>query len=195
MPTGYTAGITGTTTLAEFAMSCARAFGALITMRDDPADAPIPEEFAPSPYHAEQLKVAKGRLAELEAMTPEQAAPLCAADHEAAMKSWREGCAEDAATAARYRRMLALVSAWEPPTKDHVGLRDFMVQQITESIRFDCHDREAPTLDSPEAWLAKRIESAKWNVNYHEEQGRKEVERARERTEWVRALRKSLEAA
>jgi len=37
-----------------FAMSCARAFGALITMRDEPADAPIPDEFKPDPYHMER---------------------------------------------------------------------------------------------------------------------------------------------
>ena len=46
MPTGYTADIQDgkITTLREYALSCARAFGALIMMRDDPHDAPIADD-------------------------------------------------------------------------------------------------------------------------------------------------------
>lgn len=52
MPTGYTAGVKdGTVTdFKAFVMQCARAFGALIDMRDDPSDVPIPKSFAPSSY-------------------------------------------------------------------------------------------------------------------------------------------------
>lgn len=47
MPTGYTADVQSgkVTDFAEYAMNCARAFGALVLMRDDPSDADIPERF------------------------------------------------------------------------------------------------------------------------------------------------------
>jgi hypothetical protein len=47
MPTGYTAPIADGMTFEQFALGCARAFGALVTMRDEPSDAPIPERLEP----------------------------------------------------------------------------------------------------------------------------------------------------
>lgn len=34
--------------------------------------------------------------------------------------------------------MLDQVQLWQPPTDDHMGLKEFMIQQIEESIKFDC---------------------------------------------------------
>lgn len=55
MPTGYTAAVEdGTITeFDDFAWQCARAFGALIMMRDDPMSAPIPQKFEPTAEHVE----------------------------------------------------------------------------------------------------------------------------------------------
>jgi len=62
MPTGYTYPVVEgkITEFSDFALSCARAFGALITMRDDPHDTPIPETFEPSDYNAKKLAEAPG---------------------------------------------------------------------------------------------------------------------------------------
>lgn len=62
MPTGYTAAIADGISFTNYAMGCARAFGALIEMRDEPSDAPIPEEFKPSTYHLEELQKAQKKL-------------------------------------------------------------------------------------------------------------------------------------
>ena len=45
MPTGYTAGILEGETFEQYALQCAKAFGALVMMRDEPSDAPIPDQF------------------------------------------------------------------------------------------------------------------------------------------------------
>jgi hypothetical protein len=49
MPTGYTDCVRSgeVTEFADFAMKCARAFGACIEMRDEPSGTPIPEAFEP----------------------------------------------------------------------------------------------------------------------------------------------------
>jgi hypothetical protein len=64
MPTGFTADICkgAEVSFEDFAMTCARAFGALYSMRDEPMDAPIPETFVASGYHADELEKAKARL-------------------------------------------------------------------------------------------------------------------------------------
>ncbi len=63
MPTGYTADIAKGITFQQYAWSCARAFGALVMMRDEPSDAPIPEAFTPSDYHVKALAEARAKLA------------------------------------------------------------------------------------------------------------------------------------
>lgn len=57
MPTGYTYPVAEekVDTLAEFALQCARAFGACVTMRDEPSNKPIPEEFKPSLHYQKKL--------------------------------------------------------------------------------------------------------------------------------------------
>ncbi len=53
MPTGYTQAIVDNPNLSfkSFVLQCSRAFGALVTMRDDDNNAPIPDEIKPDDYH------------------------------------------------------------------------------------------------------------------------------------------------
>ena len=62
MATGYTHSIKNDITFEQFALLCARAFGACIEMRDDPTDKPIPKKFKVDSYHAKELKEAKTKL-------------------------------------------------------------------------------------------------------------------------------------
>lgn len=55
MPTGYTWDIKDEITFEQFIMNCARAFGALVEMRDEPRDKKIPDELKPSDYHNKEL--------------------------------------------------------------------------------------------------------------------------------------------
>ena len=61
MPTGYTHDIPAGITFRQFALNCARAFGANIAMRDDPADKPI-EVYEPSDYSAKAITKATNEL-------------------------------------------------------------------------------------------------------------------------------------
>jgi hypothetical protein len=194
MPTGYTAAIKDGITFQEFALGCARAFGACISMRDDPSDTPIPDKFEPSNYHAEALKVANARLAELEAMSISEA-------NEAALKEYLDGCErnivlrqENAALRIKYQTMLDAAKKWVPPTIEHQGMKEFMIQQITDSIEWDCSDRYLidPPRQTGEQWLANNILTISQNIHRHTAEQELEVDRARKRTEWVSALRNSL---
>ncbi len=198
MPTGYTAAIADGITFQQFALSCARAFGALIMMRDDPSDAPIPESFEPSNHHVEGLAKAKRRLEALYAMTSEER-ELATRAHIAEQTAYHSAeIAKNEALAAKYRDMLDCVLAWEAPSKDHDGLKRFMVEQITESIGFDCnsayHENLLAEIGSltAEEWLGKEVRSAQWEVEYHEKGQREELERVGGRNLWIQQLRESL---
>jgi hypothetical protein len=196
MPTGYTAPIYEGKDIAfpEFAMGCARAFGALIEMRDDPPGTPIPEEFTPSSYYRENLQKARLRLAEIEAWDDERWAAEAARSHEEAVRDITESNARREALRRRYEAMLAQALAWQPPTPDHGELASFTVSQLRESIERDCFVTEMPEPLSAAEYKAREIASAHHYIGYYEREQAGEEERARGRTEWVRALRASLEA-
>lgn len=196
MPTGYTAGVKdgSVTDFREFVLQCARAFGATITMRDDPMDAPIPDAFEPSDYHAKALAEAQAQLTRVTAMTDRDVAREADSEYEKASEGWRKHQQEQRAERERYERMLAAATAWQPPTPEHQGLKDFMCSQLTESIKFDCGGDwwKEPVRQTEAQWRSAALERAQHNVAYHGKEHAAEVERAKTRTEWVRALRASL---
>lgn len=196
MPTGYTAIIQERPTISfpEFAWRCARAMGACVMQRDDPMQEP-PRLDAPNSYHRVKIEEAEAKLREVEQMTePERcsAAEKEFADEELRISSVIQ---EKRSTEEAYRRMLDMVKAWNPPTPDHQGLKDFMIQQITDSIKWDCdtefYDRPIAKLTGDE-WRSKRLESLVSEIAYHLQHDAEEVERTRQRNEWKRQLAESL---
>lgn len=199
MPTGFTSDINAGTTFAQFAIACARAFGACITMRDDPHDAPIPEEFTPDPYYTKSIEDDERRLAELRAMSDADKERGALEAYQAACRHHAEAAAKSEALERNYRRILDEVRRWKPPTVEHRGLKDFMIQQLEESIRFDCHTPEEmakyypqPKRQLPGDWWDAQILEAERSLARSKKSLQGEQERAAGRTAWVKALRESL---
>jgi hypothetical protein len=195
MPTGYTAELCDRdVSFEKFILSCARNFGALIEMRDDPADAPIPQEFQPSKWHRDALAAARGNLDKLEKMSDAEA-------EAAATKEYEDAIAEDARIASKRievrKRLLGMrrrVEEWIPPTKDHDGLKRFMLEQLDMTIEQDGapwtmhHERK-----TGEQWRKESIEVERRSIEYHVEENLKEIERTNGRNRWIADLRCSLE--
>ena len=195
MPTGYTAKIKDGISFEQFALSCARAFGACVTLRDNPMDEGIPERFWASKYHAEAIEKCRHELAALALMSDSDCESAAQLSYDAKVKDQTEYINGKIVQRATYEAMLAQVENWTPPTPDHVGLRDFMLQQIRETIRFDCsgdYNKPAIVLETGQEWADKRLWELTRDLEYHKTEYAKEVARAREATEWVRALRGSL---
>lgn len=194
MPTGYTAKIhDGDQSFIEFAKSCARAFGSFAAMRDEPADAPIREDlWEPSSYHREGSEKAAARLAELNALTPRQWEERASADYEKLVGHHQDQRARMVEMRARYEDMILTVQGWEPPTPEHVAFKDFMVQQLRESIRFDCYEPDLPPRKFGKEWYADQCARARNDLAYHEREYDEEVERLRKSKQWVEMLWASL---
>jgi hypothetical protein len=194
VPTGYTSDLYNgkPQSFSEFVMNCARAFGALIELRDEP-NAPIPDEFQPSDYYPKQLAQAQQRLKELKGMSLADAQRASDAAFEAELSRWHERAADRRATRLRYEEMLDQVDAWQAPTSEHEGLKKFMHDQLAESIDFDCSRiMPAPVHEPAAEWLARELGRAEHDVEYYTAELEKERQRQAERSRWVRDLRSSL---
>ena len=182
--------------MSEFTLQCARAFEALIDLRDSPSDAPIPEEIKPhTHYHDEAITRAQKRLKRLQSLSAKQ----IEADYH---RYLRDTEAFHLSSAERrelmrqpYEAMITKVKRWSPPTRDHEGLKAFMLEQLRESIRFDCAPGPKPMKPKPKAtWHRERVAIARRDIAYHKSERDDEIERAAERTRWIKMLRASLAA-
>lgn len=196
MPTGYTAPVEDgkITDFTEFAMNCARAFGALVELRDDMA-APIPNTFKAHSYHADALARARAELKELNDTTEPEAETRAEAEYRSGMEAWEQAKQDREVKRHRLQSMLDRVNAWTPPTKDHQGLKTFMAEQLSETILLDCdHDDERwiPKRLTAKQWREQRLKHVLDNIEYHKKNADAERKRAGDNTAWVRALRDSL---
>lgn len=194
MPTGYTEGVQSgkVTELREYAMLCARAFGA--TMRDDPLDAEIPE-FEPSTFYRDSLDQAKKELAEFESMTSDQRRAMHEQEHAEKVATAEKYIAERNEQRQRYESMLEKAKRFTPPTAEHEGLAKFMVEQLEQSIDHDCGGDywENEKVKTPfNEWENQRFESLRRNIGRYAEEWQKEQTRTEGRNRWVRELRKAL---
>ena len=193
MPTGYTYPvIEGTITeFPDFALQCARAFGALISMRDDPSNVPIPNEIEPSDYYQKRLAESKAELARVQGMALVEVEQAAEADYAVKLQQHEDYERKEELAEQRLDAMLKKVRGWVPPTAEHQGLKDFMLDQIQISKRGAYRAKPPEKLTASE-WQQGKIKSLFRDVEYNAGEHEKEVEQARGRTEWLKALRQSL---
>lgn len=205
MPTGYTAPVQdGTVTdFSDFALLCARGFGAMMLLRDHDQGLEATRKYIASgayleesSYHDDRVAAAQAELVDLRAMSDDDALAAANKEHAAATKRNEEHNARNQTENDRYEAMLAQAEAWEPPTEEHVGFKEFMVKQLKESIDFDCgsYDRPIPEITSGAVWRQEQIAKAEKEIAYHLREVEKERERNEQRRAWVVSLLDSLEA-
>lgn len=195
MATGYTADLSDgkPVSFEEFALRCARGFDSLIDMRDMALDAKIPAEIVPSTYHFEAAESERSRLAEIKNWNAAQAEKKAKADFNKIVAESKKEAADNARRAKAYVAMIVKVFAWEPPTEEHVALKNFMLAQLTESLNHDCfHEPVFPRRLSWNQYRNEEIEMAKRNIAYHEKEYKSDVKTAQKNTEWITQLVQSL---
>lgn len=198
MPTGYTEGVAKgeISDFSDYALRCARSFGACIMLRDEPLSSEIPE-FEPSDFNAKSLAKAKEELAEFLAMDESQRRELHAEDCTNNEDRAKKRISEINAERKRYEAMLTKAREYESPSSDHDEFAAFLVSQLEESIKWDCDTsywdgqlREVPFSE----WQETKLASLRRSIAYNEEADRDEIERTAGRNEWVRKLKQSLKS-
>jgi len=196
MPTGYTSviGEKNNVKFREYALRCARGFGALVEMRDESMEVKIPKKFTPHPYYKQELEKATKKLEEITTIDNHAIELRIEKEYDEALRNYVQSLQETAKLVGKYVGMREESKKWQPPTKDHKGLKDFMVSQLESSINHDCDVsyREIPKKPTVTEYKAKVVDSAKHDVEYHQKEWDSEIKRANERTEWVKQLYASL---
>jgi hypothetical protein len=195
MPTGYTSAVADgkITELEPFVWRLARGMGALIMMRDEPADAPVPERFEPSRYNAEELIKLRAEIGRLSAMSDEEATAAADAEHKADEEAKAEYFSEEAQQRARYQSMIARLEAWQGAPE---GIKEFGLEQLHQSLDFDCREpfswyREPVERDGPK-WRDAKIAKLARDIEYHVKADTEERARTDACNAWVAQLRQSL---
>ena len=196
MATGYTQVIEDSATpisFRSFALRCAGAFGALISIRDNSLDSPLPEKIVPEPYYEKLLTEAKADLADLLARSDDEWRTVRAAEARRVADQNESYRMKHTEAIARYRDMRAAVVAWQPPTPEHDGMKTFMLEQIDSSARWigDLYQSKLPTADLGQ-YKRQAIADASDRVTSRSKAVEEEFERARNRNEWLQALVRSL---
>ena len=196
MPTGYTNKIANGISFEEFTMNCARAFGALVTMRDESSSVPIPDKFEVSDYHEKQIKENEEELARIIAMSFDERIAGAEKQYRKQMDAKEESIRKANELRQQYNDMLTKVALWIPPTPDHQELKNFMEQQIAVSIKSDCdtsyYEEKDIQLLSGAEWRKTKIERLKKDIEYHKKEHEHEFVRVDGRNKWVQKLRGSL---
>lgn len=182
-------------TFPDFAMLCARAFGACVMLRDEPLDAPIPE-FQPSDYNAKAKAEAVKKMQDLAVMPDSERIEYGKTRRAEAIASAEEWLAREKAGNERLEKMRKEVSAWQPPTPDHEGLKRFMLEQIDTSVNsleyIKDHLRSKKS-KTPMDYYRDDFAEAERSIEYHTKGDAEERERTASRNKWVADLRSSLE--
>jgi len=191
MPTGYTTDIYNgkDVSFRDFALTCARQFGACIMQRDDPIDEKpkiMPEES----YHAEALKklgkFKKPTKAKFDSYIKEQIADC------------KETIDKMKKLQTAYNKKIKEAQNWNPPTPEHEGLKKFMIQQLTESMQFDCnydhYESEINRLNKMtyNDYVTQEKNKYNRNIKYHTEYLEKDLNSIRQRNKWIQDLYNSL---
>lgn len=196
MPTGYTAAIKDGITFKEFALNCARNFGACISMRDEPNGTPIPDKFIQNDYHLNKKKELQEEYSLLSLEDNGFWLKKVISDttkKEDQRIKWNN---EKLELKNKYLIMLNQVNDWVQPSSDHIHMKEFMVQQIEESIEWDCdvtYYSEPTKLPDALEYKNKILRELEKDIAYHSKQHEEEVERVSQRNKWVKLLRESLD--
>lgn len=203
MPTGYTAGIIDgeITTFQEFVKKCMRAFGATIHMRDESLD----KEYVPRKvdgYYKETLNSWKKTLAEVNFMSDEEIVSRREKQLQENIDYHKKRIEAVERNRVVLSKLIKEVTEWTPPTEEHINFKNFMLDQLAQTIKHDGDDsynRESLNKAYNEMFSidAKKIreefiKDAKHNIKYSKENLEKEINRVEESNKWVEKLLNSL---
>lgn len=197
MPTGYTAKLCNEDqSFTEFALTCARAFGACIMQRDDMYEPPKLRE--KDTYLVDALAQAKKALAKMKKMSAERREAFGRRTINEDIQRCNEQIEEHRVTANRIKKMIAEVERWQPPSSDHTSLKSFMLEQLRTTLD---HDGDASYYEKEKSRLLAmepidmyndHLKRAEWNVQYHAERLVKEEVRVDDANDWIIQLYDSL---
>ena len=197
MPTGYTAGIINgeITTFEQFATQCTRAFGATSHMRENPLDSPY-EPRTPSEYYVNSLQSQREKLEETKTMTDEAIVRDFENLLNDSLKYHERELEKTKVNLGRLNSIMESAKSWVPPTEDHEGVRDYMIDQLEITIKADGDPsyhvnkivqakKELEEGIDPKVYREEKIKESEDRISYYEGEVQKELERCKQSNDWM----------
>ncbi len=204
MPTGYTAGIIDgkITTFEQFATQCSRAFGATIHMRDNPLDSPY-EPRTPSEYYVNSLQSQREKLEEMKTMTDEAIVQDFVNLLNDSLKYHERELEKTKVNLGRLNSIMESAKSWVPPTEDHEGVRDYMIDQLEITIKADGDPsyhvnkivqakKELEEGIDPKVYREEKIKEIEDRISYYGAEVQKELERCKQSNDWMDKFLESI---
>lgn len=196
MPTSYTDEIYRGKEVSgeDFILRCARQFGGLMHMRDEPLDTPITYREPDLSYYDKRIKEATEQARKYHRVSREEVEKEIDKTHKEMVETYHRRVRENAELESRYRIVLSEVQTWNPPTPEHEELKEFAIKQLEDSIEFDCSARHlvAPKKPDVDEYIAEMIESAEESREYYVKEKKEEIERVNAANKWIDELLISL---
>lgn len=196
MPTGYTADVAkGKIEFNDFVLNCAKAFGALISMRNESTNAKIPVELLVDQYYYDSVNDSTKILNSWLVLTDKEKLKYVEKEYDEKIKQNYSYSKEQKIQYENYCAMLDKVNKWSPPSEDHTKLKEFMIEQLENSIKFDCygiHDKPPTKTPNWNTLIKSKTEALKGSRDYSKKSLEKEIENIKTKNLWISQLRSSL---
>lgn len=204
MPTGYTAFIEDgdITTGKDFLLLCSRAFGVAVDIRDKPLSVPTPTHFEPNEYYKRRYEDAVKRLEDGKDISFEDAKAKMRTQHDKRVEDAKRSIKRMSETNKRYAEIRSQILEWTPPSEEHSGIKKFALEQIDMCVNkesmFMYYDKIiAEQFDDSDAaiceYIIEYIEGLQSDVARTKRDYEADVERAEQRTSFMKAFVESLE--
>ena len=198
MSTGYTEILLRKehVTFKEFALRCVKAF--LIEFREEEGlDAEVKDEIEERSYYAEKLEQARKELEEFIKMDSSKQYVMCGVDIHKQIESLEASKENNNRDNNKFREMIQKVEKYIPPSGRHVEFKKFMIKQLNDSITIgDFYTSSIEILKTKnfDVWRSEKIIQLNKDIQYYETGYQKKIERNKDRNEWVRLFKQSLES-
>lgn len=187
MPSFYTATIGEGATFKDFFLRCSRSF------IHDEGD-PIAARRRDVKYHEERMLASANRLLEFLSSSQAERQEKFQQHVESTRKVNEEIRATRENAKIKYEAMLAQVNAWKPPIPEMDWLKEFMQNQISQSIEHDCAEHSADTAFTFEEWSDWQISSAQRDIEYHKKELKRTEDLLQKAIRYIEALEKVVSA-
>ena len=193
MPTGYTQCILSDdeVTFEKFARGCARAMGAFSHQRDDDQGTKLRVPKKDS-YYTDYLEEVEEKAKKYEAWSDEDWTIYTDKINKDSLRCFDSTRVTYRDELYKYNKMLEKVNDWKPPTDEYIGFKDFMITQIKDSIKFDCHKPELPDVRTVQDCREQVIERVARDLKFYGKKVRDEEERYNKNVKFITVLFESI---
>lgn len=197
MPTGYTAELCEKEqSFEDFVLTC----GACVTQRDESLNEK--PKFKEDKYYQDKLIESFDKYDTIQNKSEKECFDEEVRAAQESIKTYKKAIQERKGVRKRLEEMREKVVNWDAPTKEHIGLKNFMIEQINSTIDFDGNwsyyeeaiERAETRIKelTPEKAKKNLIDSLEKDIERYKGEAEKEIKRNNERRDWITNLYKSL---